>query len=214
MNWNANETPESGGRSTFIGTDCIPTKRFDPLPPSSEIPNTREAVIQEIFETEEALLRLFHICMRVFILPLRVQNSRSWIEGVPVNIARLLDWFDDIVNLHEQIYESLCSARDTMSPATDRVSESIRCFVLKVEIYQPYLVRLADVSQEIASLMDNPKSDFGQFIAIQQRSPECEGWSFERLLMLPVNRLAAYQDMFSVGFLFLSKYVRKLKFRH
>ena len=101
-----------------------------------------------------------------------------------------------------------------MSPATDRVSESIRCFVLKVEIYQPYLVRLADVSQEIASLMDNPKNDFGQFITIQQRSSECEGWSFERLLMLPVNRLAAYQDLFSVGLLLSSKYIRKLKLRH
>lgn len=213
MNWNANEIPRSGGHSPCISTDCGPSRRFDPLPPS-ENPNTREAVIQEIFETEEELLRRFHICMRVFILPLRVQNSRSWIEGVPLNIARLLDWFDDIVNLHEQIYESLCSARDTMSPATDRVSESIRCFVLKVEIYQPYLVRLADVSQEIASLMENPRSDFGQFITIQQRSPECEGWSFERLLMLPVNRLAAYQDLFSVSLLFSSKYVRTLKFRH
>jgi len=64
-----------------------------------------------------------------------------------------------------------------MLPSTDRVSESIRCFVYKVKIYQPYLVRLADVSQETASMMDNPKSDLGQFIAIQQRSPECEGFS-------------------------------------
>jgi len=66
----------------------------------------------------------------------------------------LLDWFDDIVNLHEQIYQSLCSARDTQSPTTDRVSESLRCFVLKAEVYQPYLIRviLPDVSEEFHSL--------------------------------------------------------------
>ncbi|CAA7264593.1 unnamed protein product [Cyclocybe aegerita] len=158
---------------------------------------TREGVIQEIFESEEELLRLLHICMRMFVLPLRVANSQAWVAGVPPNIARLLDWFDDIVNLHEQIYASLCSARDTMSPATDRVSESLRCFVIKVEVYQPYLVRLADVSQEIVGLTQDERSDFGQFVLMQEREEECIGWSFERLLMLPVNRLAAYQDLFA-----------------
>ncbi|KAJ3504049.1 hypothetical protein NLJ89_g8144 [Agrocybe chaxingu] len=167
-----------------------------PLIPQ-EPPRTREGVIQEIFESEEELLQLLHICMRMFVLPLRVANSHAWVAGVPPNIARLLDWFDDIVNLHEQIYASLCSARDTMSPATDRVSESLRCFVMKVEVYQPYLVRLADVSQEIVGLTQDERSDFGQFVSMQEREEECMGWSFERLLMLPVNRLAAYQDLFS-----------------
>ena len=168
---------------------------------NEEIPRTREAVIQEIFETEEILLKHLHICMNVFILPLRVNNSRSWISGVPPSVARLLDWFDDIINLHEQIYQSLCCARDTMSPATDRVSESLRCFVLKGETYQPYLVRLADVSEEILRCVNDPSSDFGQFISIQQASPDCEGWSLDGLLRLPVNRLTAYQEMFTVQLL-------------
>ncbi|KAH9475165.1 RhoGEF domain-containing protein gxcJ [Psilocybe cubensis] len=169
----------------------------EPLDENNNLIRTREGVIQEIFETEEELIRHLHTCMSTFVLPLRVHNSRSWISGVPANIAKLLDWFNDIVNLHEQIYESLCSARDTMSPATDRVSESLRCFVLKFEVYQPYLVRLADVSEDIMKLIDDPQSDFGQFVGIQQRLPECEGWTFERFLMLPVNRLAAYQVMFA-----------------
>ena len=165
---------------------------------------SREAVIQEIFETEEDLLRLLHICMRQFILPLRVESSRSWITGVPRNVARLLDWFDDIVNLHEQIYQSLCSARDTQSPTTDRVSESLRCFVLKAEVYQPYLIRLPDVSEEISFLMTGSgESDFGQFVYLQEQTSECDGWSFQGLLMLPVHRLSAYQTLFSVGFSFI-----------
>ena len=168
---------------------------------SQRVFTTREAVIQEIFETEENLLHLLHICMQQFILPLRVESSRSWITGVPRNVARLLDWFDDIVNLHEQIYQSLCSARDTQSPTTDRVSESLRCFVLKAEVYQPYLIRLPDVSEEISFLMTGSgESDFGQFVNLQEQTSECEGWSFQGLLMLPVHRLSAYQTLFSVGF--------------
>ena len=183
-------------------------RRPDPGVPPKGIPDisqkvfrTREAVIQEIFETEGNLLRLLHICMRQFILPLRVESSRSWITGVPRNVARLLDWFDDIVNLHEQIYQSLCSVRDTQSPTTDRVSESLRCFVLKAEVYQPYLIRLPDVSEEISLLMTGGgESDFGQFVNLQERASACEGWTLEGLLMLPVHRLSAYQTLFSVGF--------------
>ncbi len=184
-------------------------------PDSSAPLPTREGVIQEIFETEEELLRVLHICVRLFILPLRVQNSRSWISGIPPTVARLLDWFDDIVNLHAQIYGALCSARDTMSPATDRVSESLRWFVLRVEVYQPYLVRLADVKMEIQGEIADRKSELGQFIRLQEKQKECEGWTLEQLLMVPVNRLASYQDLFAVGslrpvshiFCFLSLYV-------
>ena len=177
-------------------------RRPDPDIPAKDINvfRTREAVIQEIFETEENLLRLLHICMRQFVLPLRIESSRSWITGVPRNVARLLDWFDDIVNLHEQIYQSLCLARDTQSSTTDRVSESLRCFVLKAEVYQPYLIRLPDVSEEISLLMaGSGESDFGQFVNLQEQTSECDGWTFRSLLMLPVHRLSAYQTLFSVG---------------
>lgn len=176
------------------------------MPPSTkedighhEFMETREGVIQEIFETEEDLLCLLRICMRLFIIPLRVQNSRTWITGVPPTVARLLDWFDDIVHLHEQIYGALCSARDTMSPATDRVSESLRWFVLRIEVYQPYLVRLADARAEIRRALEDQKSELGQFIRLQEMHRECQGWTLERLLTLPVNRLANFQDLFAVS---------------
>ncbi|KAF8151716.1 hypothetical protein B0H34DRAFT_728735 [Crassisporium funariophilum] len=193
--WQRNEPAKHPTRNSKRHSGPFPIQET-PTSSSQDVPKTREGVIQEIFESEEDLLRLLHICMRLFILPLRMENSRSWIVGMPPNVARLLDWFDDIVNLHEEIYQSLCSARDTQSPTTDRVSESLRCFVNKVEVYQPYLVRLADVSEEIASLTGDSKNDFGQFINIQERGVECEGWSFDRLLMLPVHRLTAYQDLF------------------
>jgi len=169
---------------------------------SIEVPPTREGVIQEIFETEEDMLHLLGVCMRLFVIPLRVQNSRTWITGVPPTVARLLDWFDDIVHVHEQIYGALCSARDTMSPATDRVSESLRWFVLRIEVYQPYLVKLADARREIQGALDEKNSELGQFIRLQEMNQECQGWTLEQLLVLPVNRLASYQDLFAVSHTF------------
>ncbi|KAF9523338.1 hypothetical protein CPB83DRAFT_775664, partial [Crepidotus variabilis] len=111
--------------------------------------------------------------MDYFILPLRHQNSRLWISGVPISICRQFDWFDDIVNLHEQIYEALCSARDTMTPATDRVSEALRWWVMKAEVYQPYLVKLGHAKDEILRTRedrepDGAGADFGEFIRLRE----------------------------------------------
>lgn len=192
------EDQEASAESS-IGSGPYNTENHAGKPVALEVTPTREGVIQEIFETEEDLLHHLRICMRKFVIPLRVQDSRTWITGVPPTVARQLDWFDDIVHLHEQIYEALCAARDTMSPATDRVSESLRWFVLKIEVYQPYLVKLADAKIEIHGAREDQKCELGQFIRLQEMNRECRGWTLERFLMLPVNRLASYQDLFSVS---------------
>lgn len=71
-------------------------------------------------------------------------------------------------------------------------------FVGKLHIYQPYLVSLADVLEEVTALVADVHSDFGEFIRLEEKSLEGSGWTFEQLLMEPVNRLAVYQDLFSV----------------
>lgn len=151
-------------------------------------------MIQELRTTEETFVDRLQTCVRVFILPLRVQSSREWIAGVPANVSRLLDWFEDIVNLHLLILQALNTHHDRAWDLT----ESLRTFVPRLEIYQPYLVRLADVTEEIVVSMADESSNFGEFVNIQERTRECRGWSFEEFLMEPVHRLAAYQDLFTV----------------
>lgn len=80
----------------------------------------------------------------------------------------------------------------------EHIAESIRPFVPQFEIYQPYLVKLADVSSLIAKLVEDEGSDFGEFIVIQEAKPECQGWNFHSFLNEPVNRLASYPHFFSV----------------
>jgi hypothetical protein len=161
----------------------------------------RDEIILEFLRSEEIFLSNTQLCIDTFIIPIRTENSRSWIGGVPTNISRLLDWFEDIANLHLAVYQSLESsaAMQEGDGASAGLAGYLYDFVGKLHVYQPYLVSLADVLEEVAALVGDGRSDFGEFIRIQEKQVETAGWTFEQLLMEPVNRLAVYQDLFSVS---------------
>ncbi|KII84804.1 hypothetical protein PLICRDRAFT_62625, partial [Plicaturopsis crispa FD-325 SS-3] len=108
--------------------------------------------------------------VRLFITPLRVQQSNAWIAGVPTEVARLFDWLEDILNLHSQMLSMLQTARTEQHPIVELLAESIRVFIPRLEVYQPYLVRLEEVADMIRQLMtgETAVSDFGEFVKIQQ----------------------------------------------
>jgi RhoGEF domain len=165
-----------------------------------EIEMQRQEVIWEFCETEDVFVSHLHSVVRLFVQPLRAQNSKTWITGVPTDVARLFDWLEDIVNLHSQILAALHATRKDAYSMVERVAESLKLFVPRLEIYQPYLVRLEDIAALIERLMDDGRSDFGEFVTLQQNSTECHGWSLERFLIEPVNRLAQYPEFFRVSF--------------
>lgn len=103
------------------------------------------------------------------------------------------------MNLHNQMLSALQATRTAQYPSVERVAESIRVFLPRFEVYQPYLVRLADVVSLMEHLVQDETSDFGEFIDIQQGNPECDDWSFQMFLNEPVGRLAKYPDFFSVS---------------
>ncbi|KAJ6632535.1 hypothetical protein B0H10DRAFT_1636548, partial [Mycena sp. CBHHK59/15] len=107
--------------------------------------------------------------INLFILPLRKQDSKSYISGVPVEIAKLFDWLEDISNLHAQLLTALHMQRQAQHPVVENVAEAIRgSFVRQLEVYQPYLARLVNVAGTIARLVGDQTSDFGEFVRIQQ----------------------------------------------
>jgi hypothetical protein len=163
----------------------------------------RQELIRELCQTEETFFKRLHVFVRLFILPLRVQNSNSWISGVPSDVARLFDWLEDIMNLHSQLLSTLQATRTAQYPVVEHIAESIRAFVPRFEVYQPYLVRLPDVLSLIERLVQDETSDFGEFVDIQQGVPECDDWTFQMFLNEPVSRLAKYPEFFSVSFLSL-----------
>lgn len=171
-------------------------------PPEHDIDDMeiqRQDLIREICQTEEAFVNRLHTFVKLFVLPLRVQDSKTWILGVPSEVARLFDWLDDIMNLHSELLSSLQLIRTAQYPIIEHIAGSMRAFISRLEIYQPYLVRLTDVTSLIQQLVQDEKSDFGEFVDIQEGTAECEGWKFDRFLAEPVNRLAQYPDFFSVS---------------
>ena len=159
----------------------------------------RQELIRELCQTEETFVKRLHTFVRLFVLPLRVQNTKTWISGVPSEVARLFDWLEDITNLHNQMLSALQATRTAQYPVVERVAESMRIFLPRFEVYQPYLVRVADIVGLIEQLVQDETSDFGEFVDIQQAAPECDDWSFQMFLNEPAGRLAKYPDYFSVS---------------
>ncbi|KAF9018362.1 Dbl homology domain-containing protein [Hymenopellis radicata] len=200
MNWQDDEEREdlsegavalfrtlSGGRRKSR-TSSVPEKEVVTEIHRGDSPTQRQDVFRTIRETEATFVQRITHVIRLFVLPLRVQDSKAWISGVPLALSRLFDWLEDILNLHTQILEVLQSA--------DAGSEGLRQLVPRLEIYQPYLVRLAESVDALKGFVEDGKNDFGEFVRMQQTEDECDGWSLERFLVEPVNRIAVYPGLF------------------
>lgn len=173
-----------------------PTKISDKR--GEHLETLRQELIVEFHETQKAFVGRLQVFLRFFILPLRIQNTKTWISGVPSEVAHFLDWLEDIMVLHKQILSSLESACATQYPIVKRVAESIRTLIPRLEVYQPYLVKFASVMSLVDQLMQDEGSDFGEFVNIQERVPDCDGWKFGRFLAEPVNRLVKLPEFFTV----------------
>ncbi|KAH9047235.1 hypothetical protein EDB84DRAFT_1462751 [Lactarius hengduanensis] len=138
-----------------------------------EVEIQRQQIIWDLCETERAFVRRLRTFVRVFIRPLRMKDSVSWLAGVPPEVARLFDWLEDLINIHAQISSALRAIVSEQYPI-------------------PYVVRLESTTLLIKRLTGESSSDFGEFIRIQQEQDECHGWSVEAFLVEPVNRLVDY----------------------
>ncbi|KAJ7302342.1 Dbl homology domain-containing protein, partial [Mycena albidolilacea] len=157
----------------------------------------RQEAIYTLCVTEEAFVSRLTNTINLFILPLRMQDSKCYISGVPPEIAKLFDWVEDILNLHTHLLSALRRVRETQHPVVERAAEAIRTsFVKRLEVYQPYLAKLVNVAGTIARLVADTTNDFGEFVRIQESAQECDGWSLESLLVDPVTRLGKYPVMF------------------
>ncbi|KZT60534.1 hypothetical protein CALCODRAFT_429229 [Calocera cornea HHB12733] len=140
------------------------------------------------------------LVIRLFIQPLRDRSQPpTWIPGVPADVGRLFDWLDDIVQLHAEFARVLHSARQSQYPVVMTYAGLLIPLIAKLEVHQPYLVRLEEVSRTIDTMMKQPESDFGEFLRMQSVSDEWDGLSLSSWLLKPVQRLAKYTLFFKVG---------------
>ena len=158
----------------------------------------RQQIIWDLCEAERVFVRRLQTFVRLFICPLRMKDSVTWLAGVPTEVARLFDWLEDIINLHAQISSALRAIVSEQYPIVMRIAGRVRSFVSRLEVYQPYVVRLESTTLLIKRLSGESSNDFGEFIRIQQEQDECHGWSVEAFLVEPVNRLVDYPIHFKV----------------
>ncbi|KAJ7207982.1 hypothetical protein GGX14DRAFT_455073 [Mycena pura] len=186
------EPTKDAWRSTFSPTTYASiVDRYDPL----EI--RRQETIHTLCVSEEAFVARLANTTNLFILPLRMQDSKYYVSGVPAEIGKLFDWLEDILNLHTELLSALRRVRETQHPVVERFAETIQeTFVKRLEVYQPYLARLVNVARTIACLVADTTSDFGEFVRIQESVDDCRGWSLEALLVDPVTRLGSYPALF------------------
>ena len=122
-------------------------------------------------------------------------------SGVPIKLTRFFDWYDDIYQLHSKIYATLRDLRKSQYPVVLQVTENLRQFVPYLEIYQPYLARIDDVVDLTKDLIEDKRSDFGEFLRIQLKNNNevCRGMTLLSFLNLPKERLCTYCETFKVS---------------
>lgn len=78
-------------------------------------------------------------------------------------------------------------------------AETMRPFVYRLEVHQPYLVHLEQVTKELDGIVQDHENKFGQFIRSQSTSPECGNMGLASFLLKPMQRLTKYPLFFKVG---------------
>ncbi|OAV91479.1 hypothetical protein PTTG_05089 [Puccinia triticina 1-1 BBBD Race 1] len=154
----------------------------------------RQELIWELCETEHSFAVGLRQVIEIFVFPLRTPEG-AWISGVPTEVARLLDWLEDIVNLHSQMAfqaKNCCEYQTQALGLVVHISEVFLELTPKLEVYQPYLIRFSEVTTAIEEMVTNVDSDFGEFVRMQSSLPECGRMSLTSFLLKPVQRLMKY----------------------
>ncbi|CAE6540819.1 unnamed protein product, partial [Rhizoctonia solani] len=151
----------------------------------------RQELIWEFYESEREFVDTLRVLVHLFIQPLRTQDQRHWIAGLSPEIMRLFDWVDDITNLHEQLLDALETMRQDHEEVIILFSEALQPFIPLMELYQPYIIRVEATSKQVASMVHDPQSNFGEFVRIQSTLPECE-LALEEMIRRPVLRIREY----------------------
>ncbi|OBZ73148.1 hypothetical protein A0H81_06917 [Grifola frondosa] len=160
----------------------------------------RQELIYELFISEQEFVRHLRSIVKLFILPLRSRDSKTWLPGVPTEVSKLFDWLEDIVNLHGSIARSLKTVAGIWRTGAivERLAETLRAFIPRLEVYQPYIVRLDEVKDTIVDYLSDDNGEFGEYLRMKERDVQNDGSRLEHLLEEPVVRLSKYTDIFQV----------------
>jgi hypothetical protein len=114
--------------------------------------------------SEVAYVSKLAVVLDLFILPLRLKDSKAWIPGVPSPVASLLDWMEDIYQLHLDMLSILDSREQEGLSVNEVMMRLDQEIVKRLEVYLPFLLR----HTVIGEVLEDRGSDFGEFVRIQE----------------------------------------------
>lgn len=163
----------------------------------------RQEVIYQFHGAQQELVQQLGAIVRVFVLPLRRRHSKAWLPGVPKEVSRLFDWLEDIMNLHTSLAETLDSVTSPWSTGEIVIhfAQAIRGFVPRLEIYQPYLVRVDAIQKMLSESAATQGDEFGEFVRLRETHEECGGWTLSELLQRPIDYLTTSIESYKVRML-------------
>ncbi|KAH9814780.1 hypothetical protein DFH28DRAFT_1108127 [Melampsora americana] len=121
---------------------------------------------------------------RYLCLPFNALHMVTWIDGVPTIVAKLLDWLEDIVNLHAEIAAMAERYRLRQTHADGLVLRIADAFLKFVPSLRG--------SSSLSNMTCDLESDFGEFVRMQTSLPECGHMNLPSFLLKPVQRLMKY----------------------
>ncbi|KAH9840814.1 uncharacterized protein C8Q71DRAFT_424643 [Rhodofomes roseus] len=158
----------------------------------------RQEIVYELLQTERDFVRRLRAMTSAFIVPLRVHASKTWLPGVPTQVSRLFDWLEDILNLHTSLLRVLKNTSRAWhaNKVVGEVASSLLPLIPRLEVHQPYLVRVDEVRGLVVMWAQDQHSQFGEYIRLSEEEGLCDGWSLEQCLQISVHRLTTYLTMF------------------
>lgn len=162
----------------------------------------RQEVIEELSVTETAFVASLNSILRTFSIPLR-NSDMSFLKCVPLEVARLFTWLDDILAFHIKLLKSLERIRTSHPSAlVVCVALALGKHITGLSIHQSYLINFDRVTKLIEDIRRSEiKGDFAHFDEVLQRQlhlPECRGLGLNSFLLKPVQRLMKYPLFFKV----------------
>ena len=161
----------------------------------------RQETIYDLLQTEREFVHHLRAMTSAFVLPLRVNASKTWLPGVPTQIARLFDWLEDILNLHTSFMHAIKHSARAWRAGTIvvDVGKDLLPLVPRLEVHQPYLVRVDQVRELVALWVQDSNSQFGEYTRMREEEGACDGWSLDQCLQFPAQRLGSYRSIFTVS---------------
>ncbi|KAI0702394.1 Dbl homology domain-containing protein [Cerioporus squamosus] len=160
----------------------------------------RQELIYDLYNSEKTFVHSARHVIRTFFLPLRARDSRTWLPGLPADVARLFDWLEDIVNLHVAIVRALAGVVAVWKTGAivSKIGGSLRAFVPQLEIYMPYLVKLESVREILRWHAEKDRGELGEYLRMRERERVDGEWALDKLLEEPVVRLHKHLECYQV----------------